>query len=364
MLPAGLRYVPILRARRAEGRALQALPRQARSGLCPLLVIPGAAEDRRTKEPRKTVDEHLRGLVASIAACWTDSAFLDMPALEHERTAAGAHPLQCLVGELVEAGVKPIPATSPNRSAGYNVAVAALHHRYGMGICLRLAQDEWPSNDGGESVTDLLTTLGISRADVDLVLDLGTRAGDRAASVAVAFGAELSDLPSARSWRSITVAGTSFPSSLADLPVNLTCVERTEWISYLEVAAELRGLPLAFGDYAIANPEADARPWHGRYQSAFLRYTTGSQWVIGRSAAFYSAPDRQGVGAESMREVADLLHSSAYFAGPWHCPADAWIAAVADGDDKGGTPEIWRSHGTVHHLATVGEQLNDRFPRL
>ncbi len=362
MLPAGLRYVPILPARRAEQRALQALPAPARSGLIPLLVIPGVGENHKTGKPSRSVDEHLRRMAAGIGACWADSAFIDMPALDHERTASGAHPLRCLVAELVEAGVALIPTTSPTRSVDYNAAVAASHDRYGRGICLRLTQGEWPSNDGGEGVKDLLARLRISRADVDLILDLGTQVGDRAAAVAADFGAELSDLPSARSWRSITIAGTSFPSSLADLPVNLTSVERTEWISYRQVAHELRDLPLAFGDYAVANPEADARPWHGNYQSAFFRYTTDSWWVIGRSAAFYSAPDGQGVGAEAVREVVDLLHSSAYFAGSWHCPADAWIAAVADGD-RGGSPEIWRRHGTVHHLATVGEQLNDRFRR-
>ncbi|MEX5637989.1 hypothetical protein AB1460_36960 [Parafrankia sp. FMc2] len=55
-----------------------------------------------------------------------------------------------------------------------------------------------------------------------------------------------------------------------------------------------------------------------------------------------------------MSPVAELLSASPHFAGPQHCPADAWIAAVAAGATDG-NPEAWRRYGTLHHLTTVSE---------
>ncbi|ABW16101.1 conserved hypothetical protein [Parafrankia sp. EAN1pec] len=360
-MAGGLRYVPILLARSGEREALREVPSQTRSGMFPMLVVPPVPTEFKTKEPKTTVGKHLDGLVQGIADSWTGPVFIDLRYFQDEQSGAGSHPLEAFVDDLTQFGLDPIPTTSLKRPGLYNAAVAELHHRHGLGVCLRLPPDEWPSIDGGARLAELLALLRVPPGEVDLVLDLGTHSQGSPGQLSAAFRSELLDLPYPHSWRSATVAGTAFPASLSQAPDGLSLIERTEWAAYRELVASLPDLPPAFGDYAVANPDADADPpppWAP--QKASLRYTSDGQWIIGRSAALFRGRSGEGIGAAAMNPVADLLHTSPHFAGREHCPADLWIEGVAKGA-KGGNGKTWRRYGTLHHLTTVSEQLASLF---
>ncbi|CUU59365.1 Beta protein [Parafrankia irregularis] len=361
-MAGGLRYVPILLARGGEREALREASRQTRSGMIPMLVAPPVPRDFKTKEPKNTVGKHLDNLLLGIADSWTGPAFVDLRHFRNERSGVGTHLLGAFVDDLAQFGLEPIPTTSLNQTELYNAAVAEVNHRHGLGVCLRLPPDEWPSVDNGARLTKLLALLRVAPGEVDLVLDLGTHVKADPGPLSDAFRSELLGLPFPTGWRSATIAGTAFPSSLSHVPAGLSPIDRTEWAAYRAVVASLPDRPLAFGDYAVANPDADADPpprWAS--QKATLRYTSDGQWIIGRSIDLFRGRHGIGKGAVAMSPVAGLLYRSPHFAGREHCPADRWIAGVAEGRATGGNGKTWRRYGTLHHLTTVSEQLAGLF---
>ncbi|EFC82583.1 beta family protein [Parafrankia sp. EUN1f] len=360
-MTSSLRYVPILLARRGELDALRNLSTSARPGMLPLLVAPPASQDTAQKQTEKTLGTRLEDLAEAISSRWTGPAFIDLRYLQDEQGPDGAHPLKVFVDGLVRSGVSPVPVTSPGRPGLYDSAVTVLHRRHELGVCLRLPPEQWPSDDKGAGLKEFLGVLKVPVSETDLILDLGTRIQGHPTDTAEILEAELFNLPFARSWRSVTVAGTAFPATMGGRAEGLSSIERTEWVAYRQLLARLPpDLKPSFGDYAIANPAADmgAFPPGGRI-SATLRYTNGDQWIIAKGGLYAGKP--RGMGAAAMNPVAAQLSASTYFAGRQHCRADAWIAAVADDDATGGSPTTWRQHGTLHHLTLVSEQIATLF---
>ncbi|WP_235947493.1 beta family protein [Candidatus Frankia alpina] len=349
-------------AKLGERNALRDLPPAARAGLTPLLVVPPIPINRDTGEPSKTVDDHLRDLTKDVSAKWAGPAFVDLGYFDDAQASLAEHPLEAFVDKLAkteaEPGMAAIPVTSPNRSPQYQDAVVALHRRYGRGVCFRLSPDEWPALDKGTALKKLMGHLRIGPGKADLVLDCGSKIGDSSRVASSRFESELMGLPVPRLWRSITVAGTSAPVGMAGIPRGLTAVERVEWATYLDLVDHLGTRTPGFGDYAIANPDADAVAFPpGGSISAALRYTENDRWIVAKGGLFKG---KNSTGGAAMNPVAQLLCSSPHFAGAQHCSADAWIADAALGASGGG-PAQWRQHGTLHHLVTVSEQLASLF---
>lgn len=355
-MSANLRYVPILIAKQGERKALRDLPLAARIGMIPMLVLP--PRTKKSGQPTKTIDRHVRDVAKDIGACWSGLAFVDTQYLEADDSDPGSHPLEILADALAGSDVEIVPTTSPGRSTRYQAAVVELERRSGRGVCFRLPPEEWPVLDDGAALRALMGRLNIGPRRVDFILDYGSRIGTLPSLAATGFEAELMALPLVKVWRSVTVAGASAPEGMSGLPRGLNPVSRVEWAAYRHLLVDLNARAPAFGDYGVANPNGDTRQFdYPPTISAALRYTDLDQWIFAKGGVFKG---KTPTGESAMNPVALLLSSSRHFAGTGHCPADAWLTEVAAGAPSGNAT-TWRQYGTLHHLVTVSEQLASLF---
>lgn len=347
-------YVPIVLTRMAERTAVRESAPAVRHALTPLFVAHPVAWDYEDDGPAKTLDEHLASLPQRLRQAWDESAFIDLALLDDDGPLAGGqHPLVWLTAQCAALGLPLVPVVSPTRTPGYRAATATVIARDHLGVCVRLQVPEWPVNAPG-TLQPLLTELGVTPAEVDLLLDLGSESGVLALT---ALRQQLTQLPTVDHWRSLIVAGAGMPR---EMPAGqaIHVLPRTEWVRYLTLlGGQLPPRIPTFSDYAIAHPdptlEVDPKMMS---LSALLRYTSANNWLIAKGQ-LYKGPAGSGIGSAAMRPVAQSLQAHADYLGANHCATEAWLGSVAAGNANGGNPTTWRRYGTQHHLVVATNQL-------
>jgi hypothetical protein len=173
-----------------------------------------------------------------------------------------------------------------------------------------------------------------------------------------ALRAELTALPRALEWRSITVASAGFPPSPLQMSRGVTVIERADWNAY-RALVNGPGLPRipTFADYGIAAPDptVDVDPRMMSISASF-RYTIEKAWIFAKGELFKGRAG-SGRGGDAMLPVAAMLRADRRFAGAAHCTGDQWINRLATVGGTGGNPETWRRHGTSHHLTHVISEI-------
>jgi hypothetical protein len=354
-------YVPIILTKRGERSALTDLASTCKDAMTPLFVVNPVDWNFDDEAPAKTIDAHLIDLPLKLAQSWgTKPAMIDLLFIEQSAIMSnGDHPLVWLTAQAAVHGLPLVPVTSIDRDATHQQAVRDVHARDGLGASLRLPASEFPSALAPGALNAFLAGLGVGPGEVDLVLDLGDEVTSSLARPTIR--GELTSLPLLNDWRTLTVAGASFPKDLSGVPRGISEIDRAEWLLYQDLAA----VPPAsrtptFADYVIAHPDPsmDVDP-RVMSISAALRYTTGDIWLVFKGELFKGRAG-SGLGAAAVTPLASALVADNRFAGIVHCTGDVWFDAVASGQ-SGSNPEQWRRHGTVHHLTTVTDQVANLF---
>jgi hypothetical protein len=348
-------YVPILLTRQGERLALQNSGPALKDRFTPLFVVPHVVWDYEADDWAKSLDEHLADLPADLFQAWGPRpAFIDLLDVDDDGPLAnGQHPLFWLTAACGVLGMPVLPVVAPDRTASYRAAVAAICTRDHRGACVRLPVETWPLN-APTALTLLLNELGLAPGDVDLVLDLGAQTGTLAIT---ALRQQLGSLANLADWRSLVVCATAMP---AQMPAGAgeTIVARREWLGYrdlLTTAVAPARVP-TFGDYAISNPDQIEMDPRIMSISATLRYTSADNWIIAKGRLF-KGPGGTSLGGSAMVPVATTLQAHPGFLGAGHCGCEVWLQGVVSGTANGGTPMVWRRHGTLHHLTVVTGQL-------
>lgn len=336
-------YVPILKGKRAEPRALGAL--KSKTHLTPLIEA----------VPSRTPEQ----VPIDMAAQWPDKQryfidllFLDDP--DDETVPAQAtHPVRRCFAEVAGRNQDAVPVTGLARSPGYQSAVQQVNSEQKRGMVLRLVPDDFEDPEELESSLDAtLEYFGLEHKDIDLVLDAGSVADSSAGVVAQLHRAQIDLIPNLEDWRTLTVAASAFPRGLGPLVRDqwnpASRVDWRAWRSLVTGSRRPERLP-AFGDYAIATP---ALPPEGRATIlAQLRYATSDSWLIwkGRNAITE--------GFEQFYAICANLVQLDEYRGPDFSQGDADIQEKANNVGGPGSAETWRQIGTNHHIETVLEQI-------
>jgi len=163
-------YVPILKGKQGEFRALSNLSTSMRSKLTPFFDMP-----RPDSTWKKTIDAYLINKVLSIHQCWgfTRECFVDYTDFSlTQRTCSDEHYIKFSFDNFRNYNVQAIPVTGLDRDDNYNNAISRIFHKDKRGIAVRLQNGdiETPSTTK-RSVGDLLTFLKVKDQDVYLFLD-------------------------------------------------------------------------------------------------------------------------------------------------------------------------------------------------
>lgn len=352
-------YVPILKGKEGEYGALRELAPEAKSRLTPVIEIPDIPWDFEDDQPAKTIGEHLRNVARKLEAAWGDERpfFIDLLWIPDDaRMADGQHPLAYVFDAVRGKGLQAIPVTGLRRDAGYQAAVRAAARADHRGVCLRLEADDFEDLDTlALELDQMLGNLGVEAGSCDVIIDLNEMPPSTTAAMALTARTFVNALPRVQEWRTLTIAGSSFPVNLADVDAaSETTIRRVEWQVWRSLLARrdrLARLPL-FGDYAIAHPElAEVDPRLVR-MSANLRYTTETDWLVlkGRNVRRY--------GYGQFNDLCRRLVTRPDYSGRRFSWGDSYISDCARGVDGPGSATTWRKAGTSHHLTLVVSQLS------
>jgi hypothetical protein len=354
-----LRYVPVLKGKEGEYSALEALAPDIRTGLMPLIEIPGVPYDYANERPVRTLDEHVSGIPQRLGRCWpNDPLYLHLPWFgEQERMKDGRVALEAVLTDCANIGVKAVPVIWRQSSLDYLAAAGRYSATSAAGACIRLTLADFKEDIELDAELDrLLSSLGIVQNSIDLIIDLEELSKEAVLVARSVF----SMIPQKDQWRRMILASASFPEDLSDVGAATTStIPRREWELWKALQRRPNILPrrdLIFGDYAIAHPvpkELDPRIMQ---MSASIRYTTPDDWLIvkGRNVRQY--------GFDQYFELCKTLVGRAEYCGRDFSWGDRYIDDCANGMTGPGNATTWRKVGTNHHLTLVTRELAKQRP--
>lgn len=350
-------YLPVLKGRQGEYRALRALTPADKAAMTPMVeAIPIPVDHAKNRAPKSTIEKHLAKVPKDVEKHWgTAPIFIDVTKNlgPGAMMADGRHPVTYLCEESRKLGLTIIPVISIHADPTFRSAAKAAITVDKNGVCLRHALDDVLDPTFPSTLATLLADLKIGAAEVHFVIDLDAVQANRVGTILAALKAVLPKLPHLHAWASLSLVGTAFPVNFSGFKVGRHTLPRLEWQIWKSLGPQPR-VP-TFGDYAIAHPEmSDMDPRKMRI-SASIRYTTDAEWVI------YRGRNVKDHGYGEYVIAAGKLAADPVFCGPSFSWGDQYIADCAAGTDGPGAHETWRRVGTNHHLSFVVQQLSSRF---
>lgn len=345
-------YVPCLRWKQGEYQALLRLKDTTKSQMTPLIEIPEVGWDFENKIAAKTIDDHLEPFARRVKIKWKDRrCFVDLKIISpSERMLDGRHPVEFVFSNLRKEKCVGIPVTGLGRDKQYQQAIRQVVSKDENGVCLRVTLEQAAKSNIKKIIDDLLSNIGVTQKDNDFILDLGAPNFIPLEGFCKVVQTIAQQLPYIERWRTLTLLGTSFPVSMAEIKGRTEIIPRYEWKLYKKLTANFKKadfrLP-TFGDYAIAHPNVLNLDMRLVKPSASIKYTTNDEWYI------IKGPNVRDNGFEQYRGHCNGLMASPYYFGSNFSEGDLYISECANGTGSTGNLTAWRWVGTNHHLEKV-----------
>jgi hypothetical protein len=345
-------YIPVLKLKRGEKKALRLLAPAVRARLLPLLEI---VERTAPGQPPPSLATHLTRAFDQLALAVgpLHRYFLDCREIAPDGPAAAAD-------VFTRAAALPTPFTPVTGiSRVIDVPAVMAHRRHGVAI--RLTRYEFEAGQIPTGLPAFIRTHSLTPEETDLIVDIGAVDDMIAAGVETLTAAFLADVPDHRRWRTLTVSGCAFPQSMGGVDANSAdLVDRAEWRAWRDGLYVNRGqlarLP-TFSDGAIQHPSGvegfDPRIMAA---SASIRIAQSDQWLLVKGVSTRNVPAKDQFPSLARQLVYGNLRG--YFAGAAHCAGCAKMMDAANGAPNLGSPEAWRRLGTIHHLTRAVELIS------
>jgi hypothetical protein len=359
-------YMPTLKWKVGESRALGSLRGRARDQILPLFDMPPAGgfdhEAGRTLLPT----EHIRALGPRLYKQWGKRpVFVDGARVDDEKHKAGlaAHPLTEMIERARLAGALACPVTGLNRSLEYQSAVSRfLSHHAPLPICIRVNASDLEAPGFSGRLRLLLWELSCEATRAVLMLDFGGMPLHDPRGFADLLAQRINDLPFLHDWLNVAVCLTSFPEKILLKAGETRRYSRSDWPMYqalFGIREQLLRMPI-FGDYAVEFP-VYAPPVRATPTAQF-RYTTDSAYLVVKGTSV-----RKPHGYKAILPVAKLLRDQPEFRGGQFSDGNAFIERLTLTETETGNASSWRWATTDHHLTLVAGDLralfgDQRFP--
>jgi len=355
-------YVPVLKGRDGEYGAIQSTNAESRGNFTPLLELPPIRWDFRERKPARTIDEHLQKVTQKIERAWGSerTLFLDLQWIEEqERMKDGEHPVRFLFRSARARRLCLIPVVGLLRGEDFLAACAEVIQQDCLGVCIRIQREDFVDfADMNSELRRVLDVLQASAQEADLLLDLKALTPEAQQINPRDVVGLINRIPDLPSWRTFTMAATSFPENLIGLPPSdCSLVPRLEWSLWHNVLmsrSALSRMP-TFGDYAISHPEPSEVDPRVMRPSASVRYTVSASWLI------LKARNLRDHGYGQFRDICRELVQKTEYCGREFSWGDKYIDDCAHELVGVGNLTTWRKVGTSHHLAFVQRQLANVF---
>lgn len=348
-------YVPILKWKRGEQKAIENLSSWSIDNIMPLIEISPIEFDYENNRPKKTIDDHIRNIPDSILTSLKNMpCFIDGFTIEDEDLLiGGTNAIEFIIKNSIKNGCNVIPVTGIGREPNYDIAIKNMLDSQTINeLCIRIEESNFSMLNS--NLQSILDKFNITPDKCHIVLDLKEVKPTSISSLQLLLPMLINNMINLNDWISITLATTTFPVNLSVVPKNSTKVlSRSEYDLWKEITIKGNLIrPIQFGDYAISNPEyTDMDP---RYinMSGNIRYTIDSGFLI------YKGITTKSNGFSQMIPMCKDLVKSKYFSGENFSWGDTKIYECANGIGTTGNAETWRRIGTNHHIEFVVDQLS------
>jgi hypothetical protein len=346
------RYFPCLRWKQGEYQAMLRLSEEARAAITPIIEIAEVGYDFETRQCCKSIDEHLAPIAKRVVDKWGHGhCLVDLRHIDLSQSMAdGANPISFVFGGLRIRGVPAVPVIGLAQSRSVRTAVQGVAAEDRRGACVRISLEELGSGAVRSSMSQLLSDIQLAAGQCDLVLDLGAPNFEPLEGFTKVLVGLIPAIPYLTEWRSFVMIGTSFPASMAELPLGLSRIVRREWLLYKSLLVCLREgriRPPSFGDYGISHPEIPRADMRFVKPSASVRYTVADGWLVARGPNVRDHKFGQYRGlCRSLLDSGSFDEGSTWF-------GDLYIASCAMGQASTGTLTTWRQVGTNRHVEKV-----------
>jgi hypothetical protein len=356
-------YVPVLRLKSSEWKAMLRLGQRVRARCRPLIEFvpewkppvakaPGKVvrKARAPQTPKAYLDQMLQRTVEM--AKGGIGAFLDFGNLESPGEFHGIDVWAAFCGlpNVTNSGVIPTTCLTAGTALRARIKPAVVHAGARLGI--RIPGTAVAKHTVEPHLSDMIKELGVTPNTTHLLIDLkDTPELALHASVRSAV-AQIGE------YASVTVLGGVFPIDLTkyDSKTALHKESRVEWLTWWRehgVTAAGQRL-LAFGDYTTQHAHYKESP--GVAGSVSLRYTTDDTTLVLRGKQADSAA---GVGFDQMHGHCRFLTQHKDFSGATFSAGDHKIHCWREPQNGPGNPEQWRTASVTHHITHVVAQLMD-----
>lgn len=344
------KYVPILKWKQGEAKALECCSPSAKQNLLPLIELATVPWDHDIEAPSKSCDEHLAKFGAQLAKSWPldSEVFIDALHIEDDTLATtDTHPLTNAMNQARAAGVNAIPVTSPSRNAAYqNAAISSCNDE----LCVRIGIEDVLGTPS--PLLQCLSDFSVSPSNCHIVVDLRTVSPEQEATFIFTAQNIINQLPYVNDWKSLTLAATSFPDSMASVNTGIDTIDRTEWSIWnaLRNSNAVEREPW-FGDYTISGTDiANVNP-RLMQPTANIRYAADNEWYI------FKGRSLRRNGYDQFQALSDQLIKHPCYDGNAFSWADGYIYECANKTTGNGNLTTWRQVGTNRHIEKVLSQI-------
>ena len=338
-------YVPLMRMKPAELRALQALEPTLRLVTTPLLECPPRV--LRGCETAFKLESRAAHF-ASQLACWARlPLFLDFSMLPSHMVAPA---LDAVVKQMTLVEIQPalVVTLKSGKESEHTRAVRTVQDRYGLPICIRLSPEELRLSRSADLIHERLTDFGVAPTSTNLVVDCGWVDGQSSRYEEFAHL-----IPDQSLWQTITCLAGSFPRDLSELTRGqIHRLARFEWRQWRSLQSWVGRRP-AFGDYTIQHVLFKEPVVVPNY-SASIRYTVENDFVVLRGEGVLNA---NGPGFDQYNGWAKLLLEMPEYFGPSFSAGDRYVAERASNWRSSGNAQTWLQAGFSHHVTATALQV-------
>jgi hypothetical protein len=375
------RYIPILKWKRAEQSALQALSDKGKNSITPIieLVMPTVQPVRKidkirsikktqeeifTETVNKFQEKRVKEIPGEILQYWgTKPVFIDFTLLYN-----GVQLKIDSLNKIFSAGayknLKLIPVLNLNDDSTIKEAIVSNSKKYNQGVCLRVSLSNLSdTNILNNTIEFFLKKFNLSRQDIDLLIDI--KEIKENGGLYLRFINASQKIEHLSEWRNFIFASGAFPENLSECKLDEpTFLPRFDWQNWAYQIREkkLRRNPY-FSDYTIRNPIFHEALQYYR-STPSIKYTLKNDWLILKGQLHHS--EHYLVNAKLL--VEDMTDS---FSGEGYSWGDKKIAekaryyhqyvreknkTLAEGKGTGGSTD-WISWGINHHLILVLDQI-------
>ena len=348
-------YVPVLRAKASEWKALAALSPGVRQRVAPIIEFvpgwrgPGSSTTTRKRRAPQTPGEYVRRMLEA-AAHSTSGKTRSFVYFGH----AGANANWSGVGLWAafvstvpsECGV--VPLVDLDAVSGSASVPAAVQHADGD-FSLRIVANELNSSLAGR-IHGAIRQAGATAGTTHVIIDLKDN------PTAASHNQIRRVVGNTDAFASVVVLAGVFPFDLTQYQTGVAAEGRIEWHTWWREhqATQVDDRFLSFGDYTTQC--AHYRPSPAVPGSVSLRYTTDAAILVFRGS---QANSRAGLGYEQIHGHCRLLVGRQDYDGAVFSAGDQRIYCWTDPSHGPGNPEQWRTACLVHHITHVVTQVQD-----